>query len=53
MNKKEYENARKDFKTALQHDAGNKATQKQLALVEKRIQEQVQKEKKMYGKMFG
>jgi Tfp pilus assembly protein PilF len=53
LNKKDLEKARKDFKAAIQADPGNKAAQKQLAVVEKKIQEQVQKEKKMYGKMFG
>ena len=53
LNSKEYENARKDFQAAIQFDPANKMAQKQLALAEKRIQEQVQREKKMYGKMFG
>jgi len=50
---KEYEKAKKDFKAALQSDPNNKAAQRQLAIAEKRIQEQAQKEKNMCAKMFG
>ena len=37
----------------VKEDPNNKAGKKQLAFVEKKIQQAIAQEKKMYGKMFG
>jgi len=52
LTNKEYQKAKNDFKLALEQDPSNKATQRQLAIAEKKIQEQVQREKNMCAKMF-
>lgn len=46
------EDARKDLDAALQIEPNNAAVKKELALVEKKIAAQKEKEKKMYSKMF-
>jgi tetratricopeptide (TPR) repeat protein len=46
------EDARKDLDAALQIEPNNTAVKKELALVEKKIAAQKEKEKKMYSKMF-
>jgi hypothetical protein len=53
MNEKQYEKAKADLKLVLELDSANKAAQRQFALAEKKIQEQIQREKKMCAKMFG
>ncbi|ELR14102.1 DnaK family superfamily protein [Acanthamoeba castellanii str. Neff] len=46
------EDAKKDLDAALQIEPNNAAVKKELALVEKKIAAQKEKEKKMYSKMF-
>jgi Tfp pilus assembly protein PilF len=46
------DDARTDLDTALLADPNNAVVKKELALVEKKIAAQKQKEKKMYSKMF-
>lgn len=44
--------AANDFNTLLKHEPNNKAAQAQLALCNKTLREQLQKEKKIYANMF-
>eukprot|EP00164_Ancoracysta_twista_P004641 GFYU01006269.1.p1 GENE.GFYU01006269.1~~GFYU01006269.1.p1 ORF type:complete len:733 (-),score=300.70 GFYU01006269.1:144-2342(-) len=50
---KDYDAAKKDLKAALKHQPDDKAIKNSLAKVEHYIQKQLEKEKKMYGNMFG
>lgn len=48
----EAELAAKDFQEVLSIDSSNKAAQTQLAICQKSLKEQLQKEKKIYANMF-